>query len=60
LAQRSLELCGVKFHCTLLSVLLKGDEPRDIARRGGLPPLVVDASTVIPRGLPKLFRHAVK
>jgi hypothetical protein len=63
LAQSSLELCGVKFHCTLLFGSLQGNEPRDIARSrvaGASHLQVVNASTVIPRGLPKLFPHAVK
>ena len=58
LAQSSLELCRVKFHCALLSIPSR--TMRTIARSGGLPLGLLMRSSVIPRDLCKLFSGTVK
>src|SRR5205085_11208670 len=56
LAQSSIELCSVKFHCAFLSIPSRA--MRTIARRGASRWLM--QSSVIRGGLRKLFSDTVK
>src|SRR5262249_50303349 len=58
LAQSSLDLCGVKFHCTLLSVRAKA--MRRVSRVAGPPTSGGRMRSSVSRGLGKLFPRRVK
>jgi hypothetical protein len=58
LAQSSLELCRVKFHCALLSIPSRA--MRTLRALRGLPLRSLMRSSVIPRGLRNLFSGTVK
>jgi hypothetical protein len=58
LAQSSLDLCGIKLHCTLLSVRAK--TMRRVSRVAGPPTSSGQMPSSVSRGLGKLFPRTVK